>query len=76
MERKANFVSIAFGSSEGTRSQFTIDQLLQFTDALDSNPDYDYYDYDYTEDQASSRPAVISKNHKAELQAEVSPDRR
>ena len=38
--------------------------------------DYDYYDYDYAEDQASSRPAVISKNHKAELQAEVSPDRR
>ena len=55
MERKANFVSIAFGSSEGTRSQFTIDQLLQFTDALDSNPDYDYYDYyDYDYDFTSS----------------------
>ena len=43
--------------------------------------DYDYYDYDYKEDvkfadEASSRPAVSSKNHKAELPAKVSPDCR
>ena len=38
-------------------------------------PVYDYYDYDYNyEDEASSRPPVSGKNHKAEPPARVSPD--
>ena len=45
-----------------------------------ARPVYDYYDYDYNYqdqsflDEASSRPAVSSRNHNAELPARVSPD--
>ena len=49
------------GLKNGTRSQMTFQQLVDFSNALDMNPDYDYdeyydYDYDYIIDPTEPEP--------------------